>query len=86
MSNQYEGKDNYGRLKSSYIRALSEMSDSKLESECYQMIYHAARCVNNPKADWHWMADACYDEAKKRDEKALIYRSAYERCYAENAS
>ena len=50
---KYSGKDNYGRPKSQYLKKLSEMDDEKLYSECYSMVYQAARCANNPKADWH---------------------------------
>lgn len=82
---QYEGKDNYGRPKSDYLVKIASMSADALYSECYSMIYQAARCANNPRADWHWMVDACYDEAKKRDPDATTYCRAYERCYAEHA-
>lgn len=82
---KYTGNDNYGRPKADYLTKISAMDDEQLGSECYQMIYHSARCNNNPRADWHWMVDACYDEAKKRDEKASIYGFAYERCYRDHA-
>ena len=83
--NKYEGKDNYGRPKVEYITKLSLMDNEKLESECYSMIYQSARCANNSRADWHWMVDACYDEALKRDPKASIYDKAYKECYQDHA-
>jgi hypothetical protein len=83
--NRYEGNDNYGRPKSKYLAKIAAMSDEELRSECYSMIYQSARCNNNPRADWHWMVDACYDEASKRGEKAPIYVSAYNECYADHA-
>jgi hypothetical protein len=85
VDRRYAGADNYGRPKSNYLQKISEMDDSQLSSECYSMIYQSARCDNNPRADWHWMVDACYDEAKRRDAEASIYVRAYERCYREHA-
>lgn len=82
---RYAGNDIYGRPKADYLIKIAAMDDEKLGNECYSMIYQAARCNNNPRADWHWMVDACYDEAKKRDDKASIYCKAYNRCYADHA-
>lgn len=79
----YEGNDNYGRPKSEYLAKLAAMDDEALESETYQMIYHSARCNNNPRADWHWMVDACYDECEKRP--GDIYKRAFDECYADHA-
>lgn len=78
----YSGCDNYGRPKVDYLTKIAAMSDDKLQSECHSMIYQAARCSNNPRADWHWMVDACYDETKRRDDKS-IYSRAYDACYME---
>lgn len=80
LAGKYPGLDNYGRLKTSYLTKILSMDDKELESECYSMIYQSARCNNNPRADWHWMVDACYDVAKLRDNEAVIYRRAYEQC------
>jgi hypothetical protein len=82
---KYAGKDNYGRPKADYLTKIAAMDDDALEHECYSMIYQAARCANNPRADWHWMVDACYDEASKRGEKAPIYCKAYNECFADHA-
>jgi len=85
VSQKYSGKDNYGRPKARYLGKISGMDDTTLSRECYNMIYHSARCANNPRADWHWMVDACYDEAKKRNTDANIYSKAFDRCYADHA-
>lgn len=83
---KYEGKDNYGRPKSEYIAKLAAMSDEALGRESYSMVYQSARCANNPRADWHWMVDACYDEAQKRDPDAKIYEKAWKECYRDHAA
>lgn len=77
--NPFGGNDNYGRPKTQYLEKIAKMTDKELDSECYQIIYQAARCANNPRADWHWQADACYDEAKNRS-KPDIYSDAWTRC------
>lgn len=81
----YTGNDNYGRPRSDYLAKIAAMSDHDLGRECYQMIYHATRCSNNPRADWHWKADACYDESAKRGQGAPIYSTAWQMCYADHA-
>ena len=80
----FKGNDNYGRPKSEYIAKLSAMTDEELKSECYSMIYQSARCAGNPRADWHWMVDACYAESKRRG--GDIYGSAYDECFKDHAS
>ena len=82
---RYEGVDNYGRPKSDYLKNIAEMNDEELGRECYQMIYHSARCNNAPRADWHWMVGACYDESKRRDDSGEIYSEAFDECYADHA-
>ena len=73
--NQYKGIDNYGRPKCDYLTKIAALDDKAFYDECYSMIYQAARCSNNLRADWHWMVDACYDEAKKLITAAIeIYR------------
>jgi hypothetical protein len=78
---KYDGNDNYGRPRADYLTKIAAMDDKELESESYSMIYQSARCANNPRADWHWMVDACYDEAAKREDGAPIYSRAYKSCY-----
>ena len=73
----YEGNDNYGQPKSKYLESLAQLDEDKLYRECGSMIYMSAFCANNPRADWHWMADACYDECNKRG-KPEIYSNAWE--------
>lgn len=82
----YSGNDNYGRPKADYIAKISSMDDEALGEECYQMIYQSARCGNNPRADWHWMVDACYEESARRDDGAArVYSKAWKECYRDHA-
>lgn len=81
---KYAGNDNYGRPKADYLTKIAAMDDEELFSESYSMIYQAASCANNPRADWHWRVDACYDESAKRADGAPIYCRAHERCVKDN--
>lgn len=81
MMDKYLGNDNYGHPKSAYLRKLSDMDDNKLEDECENMIWLSAYAANNPRSDYHWQVDACYDECHKRD-KVSIYEVAYKRVLA----
>lgn len=85
-NSRYQGNDNYGRPKSEYLDKLSAMTDAELSGECYSVIYQAARCANNRKADWPWMADACLDESRHRkgDNTPGIYEEAWKCCVKEN--
>ena len=75
--NKYSGKDNYGKPKSEFIEQLAKCTDEDLLEKCRHYIWLSAYANNNARSDFHWMCDACYDESKKRDEKASIYEKAY---------
>lgn len=78
---KYTGNDNYGKPKSRYIDALAEATDEALEEETKANIWLSAYASNNPRSDYHWHCDACYDECVKRG-KPEIYQRAYKRASA----
>lgn len=82
MVAKYTGFGNYKLPKIDYLKKVASMDEDHLETETYSMIYQSARCSNNPRADWHWMVDVCYDECKRRD--GNIYVSAYNKCYRDH--
>jgi hypothetical protein len=69
--------DNYGKPTSLYIEKLKEMDKDQLLKETEGMIFLSAFAGNNPKSDYHWQCDACYDECVSRDGLGLIYNQAY---------
>jgi hypothetical protein len=75
--NKYKGRDNYGRPKSDYINKLSAMSDKDLYDQTERMIWLSAYAANNPRSDFHWQCDACYDECAARDKVKKIYTKAW---------
>lgn len=72
-----EGKDNYGNPNSDYVAKIAAMSDWELFEETKNKIWLSAYASNNPRSDYHWQADACYDECKNRGQHDL-YQRAYD--------
>ena len=75
--NKYKGNDNNGKPKSEYLEKLSSMTDEELLKECENKIWFSTYANNNPRSDFHWQADACWDECEKR-KKPNIYKQAYD--------
>jgi hypothetical protein len=71
----YEGNDNYGKPKTEYLEYLAKMTDDQLATECEHKIWLSAYAANNPRSDYHWHVDACYDECSKRGKVAIYERS-----------
>ena len=78
MSNalQLKGKDNYGNPRQNFADKLAAASDEAYLGIAEERIWLSAYANNNPRSDYHWQADACYDEARRRGKPAL-----YERAY-----
>lgn len=71
--------DNCGRPKSDYITNLQAMTDESLFTETADKIWLSAYANNNPRSDYHWKCDECYNECQRR-EKPEIYKQAYKSC------
>jgi hypothetical protein len=80
----YSGKDNYGRPKEDYINKLISMNDEELYDETRQMIFLSAHASNNPRSDYHWQCDACYDVWTDNRKNPDGYKKAYQDEYAAN--
>jgi len=72
----YRGVDNYKNPKRDYLRKIVIMDDTQLFEECKDKIWLSAYANNNPRSDYHWHVDACYDECKRR-KKIDIYSKAW---------
>jgi hypothetical protein len=70
------GNDNYGKPRQAYADKLFAMDDDAFLTEAEQTIWLSAYANNNPRSDYHWQADACYDEATRRG-KPELYRKAW---------
>lgn len=75
---QLSGNDNRGNPRQLYTDKIAAMDDTDFLKEAEQKIWLSAYANNNPRSDYHFMADACYDEAQRRD-KPEIYTKAFEK-------
>jgi hypothetical protein len=73
----YEGKDNYGKPKSIFLKQLADGDDAFLFEQCKHFIWLSAYAANNPRSDYHWQCDACYDECDRRGKVKEIYSVAH---------
>ena len=76
IEKKYIGNDNHGKPKSDYLGKLSTLDDAQLRSEVNQMIWLSTYASNNPRSDYHWMCDACYEETVNR-KKVYIYEQEH---------
>lgn len=70
------GYNTAGYSKEEWVAHLQEGSDIDLRKACAQYIWLSAYANNNPRSAYHWMCDAAYDEAKRRD-KVNIYNEEH---------
>ncbi|PKR82898.1 hypothetical protein [Heyndrickxia camelliae] len=66
--NRFDGNDNYGKPKMEYVNKINNMSDEELFEETKSKIWLSAYANNNPRSDYHWHVDACYEVWNVRNE------------------
>lgn len=64
---RYPGLDNYKKPKQDFIERIAKMSDDDLFDATKNGIWLSAFAGNNPRSDYHWQADAFYDEWRFRE-------------------
>ena len=84
---QYQGNGNpfcgVSKPKSEFLDKIAEMDDKELYEKTKEMIWLSAYAANNPRSDYHWQCDACYDEWMHRG-KGQKYQQAWEYVAREN--
>lgn len=70
------GKDNRGKPRQLFADKIATLNEAAFLKEAQDRIWLSAYAGNNPRSDYHWQADACYDEAQRRG-KPELYRSAW---------
>lgn len=75
-ADKYTGKDNSGKPRADYVAKIVAMSDEELFKETKSKIWLSAYAGNNPRSDYHWHVDVCYDEWVHRG-KVDQYTEAY---------
>ncbi len=73
-----EGNDNYGQPRQAFANKLAAATDDNFITIAEEYIWLSAYASNNPRSDYHWQADICYDEAKRRGNPGL-YVTAHKR-------
>ena len=81
MTISIAGKDNYGNLRQDFADKIGAADDEAFVKIAEERIWLSAYAANNPRSDYHWQADACYDEARSRG-KPELYNRAYDRARA----
>lgn len=76
---EFTGKGNDGKPKSVYVAKVMTMTEDELYRETERAIWLSAYAANNPRSDYHWHVDVCYDECIARNKPEL-----YQRAYDEN--
>lgn len=61
-----------------YREKLASVTEDDLYEHCKRYIWLSAYANNNPRSDFHWMVDSCYDECKRRGKINEIYQKAYD--------
>lgn len=75
------GRDNSGCPRQHFADSLAASDDRQFIQTAEDRIWLSAYASNNPRSDYHWQADACYDEAQRRGNPAL-YTCAYDQARA----
>jgi len=60
---------------------IASLDDEAFVKKSETLIWLSAFANNNPRSAYHWQADACYDEAKRRG-KPELYDKAYKQAVA----
>lgn len=79
---KYSGMDNHGKPRADYLKKIAEMDMDSLKKETTDKIWLSAYANNNPKSDYHWHVDACYDEIMAREGSVRIYTECWEKAKA----
>jgi len=72
------GLDAYKKPCQEWADKLAGLDDTAFIEFAAEAVYWAAWANNNPYSDYHWQADACYMESRRRGNTGL-YQAAYDR-------
>lgn len=69
-------KGNYDNPKVDYMQKVALMNEDDLFAETKSKIWLSAYASNNPRSDYHWQCDFCYDLLSLRS-KESVYKKAH---------
>jgi hypothetical protein len=73
---QLQGTDNYGVPRQHFADTLAAADEAQYLQLAEEYIWLSAYANNNPRSDYHWKCDACYDEAVRRGQPELYKRAS----------
>ena len=76
-------KKTLDQRKADWTAKLVAMTEGELRAACNQYIWLSAYATNNPKSDYHWMADACHDECERRGTVDEVYQAEWRKLATE---
>lgn len=75
------GLDNHKKPRQDWADMLAALDDRGFIALTERSIWLSAYANSNPGSDYHWQADACYDESQRRGNVGL-YKQAYDQARA----
>jgi hypothetical protein len=75
-----KGYNNKREPRQPFADHIATLDDASFVKDAETIIWLSAYANNNPHSDYHWQADACYDEALRRG-KPELYNAAFTRVY-----
>lgn len=69
------GKDNNGKPRQDFADKIAALDEAAFLKDAEKYIWLSAYANNNARSDYHWMADAFYDEAKRRGQPELYQQA-----------
>jgi hypothetical protein len=78
-----DGVNNYGKPRQAFADRLANANPVEYLQLAEMYIWLSAYADNNPTSDYHWKADACFDEAVRRCDVEL-YQLAHNRASSHN--
>lgn len=60
-----------------YRAKLAGLSEGDFFKEVKDMVWLSAYAHNNPRSDYHWQCDLCYDESVRRGGEDSLYDKAH---------
>jgi hypothetical protein len=69
------GRGNDGRPRQNFADMIAALSVADYLTTADNYIWLSAFASNNLVCDYHWKADACYEEAQRRGDPGLYYRA-----------
>lgn len=72
------GTDNHGKPRQDFADKIAAADEARFLELAERYIWLSAYANNNPRSDYHWMCDACGDEARRRG-KPELYEQAWNR-------